>query len=94
MFEAALDDPDSLAALFGPESAGDVNGEDVLHAASTAYEQVTGDADGFWAALEETEDAPEQSDPSEDEFDIDFDDDEAMRARLPRLADLFLEDDD
>ena len=94
VFEAALVDPDSLAALFGPDAEGDVDGEDVLAAASIAYERVTGDADGFWTALEAVEDSPEQLDPSRRSFDFDFEDDAEMRARLPRLAEVFLEDDD
>jgi hypothetical protein len=86
-YEAALADPDSLARLFEPGAAGDVDGESMLAAASTAYERATGDPEAFWVALKNGRAAPGYPAIS---FDFDFDDETEMRTRLPRLAAIFL----
>jgi len=66
--------------------------EQAGHAAAKAYERITGkDEHDFYEAVDEHRDS---HDPDEDEADMgeefDFDDDAEMRARLPRLAELFL----
>ncbi|WP_344319550.1 DUF4240 domain-containing protein, partial [Actinocatenispora thailandica] len=57
-FERAVADPDSLAAHPAVRGVSDGAGRDrwigderLLFAAARAYEQVTGDADAFWAAV-------------------------------------------
>ncbi|MCX5304839.1 DUF4240 domain-containing protein [Streptomyces sp. NBC_00160] len=86
-FEAALADPDSLAghpAVRGAATggAGDLEDEDALSIAWTAYEAATGrelPADSFTISYPEL-------DPS---WDFDFDDTDETSARLPRLSALF-----
>ncbi|QDU36620.1 hypothetical protein Mal4_09070 [Maioricimonas rarisocia] len=78
-FEQALADPDSLVDL--PQLEEDVECEDILYVGYTAYRQVTGD------------DPP----PVERELpdlgdDWDFDDDDEMRTRYPKLFAKFCED--
>jgi Protein of unknown function (DUF4240) len=98
VWEAALANPDSLAEFVDAEDQGDTfDGEDVLGAASEAYEQVTGDEEGFWDALERAQEAAPDAEetgaePAGEEFD--FDDEDQMRARLPHLAAIFLDEDD
>jgi hypothetical protein len=77
VFEGALQEPDDLAELvpeFDPESDGDA--EDVGYAADEAYEQLTG------VRLPDLEvgggDEPE-GEP------VDFEDEDALAARFPRL---------
>jgi hypothetical protein len=58
---------------------------------------VTGDEERFWDALERARSTDptadsQPEDPSGEEFDFDFDDQEQMRAHLPRLAAIFLTD--
>ncbi|MEU8134134.1 DUF4240 domain-containing protein [Streptodolium elevatio] len=104
-YERAAADPDCLA---GHPDAAERSGarleevfaqEEVGYAAAMAYERVTGDLDGFHAALERHEEEAgagagaaeavgDVGDDSMGEY-FRFDDDE-MRRRLPRLAALFV----
>jgi hypothetical protein len=82
----AVRDPDSLAELPAVRAAA-ANGavfeaEEVLSIADEAYQQATG------TALPASADQPGK--PSSDTF-WDFDNEEEMQRRLPRLAALFLE---
>ncbi|MCA8998273.1 MAG: DUF4240 domain-containing protein [Planctomycetaceae bacterium] len=79
IFEKALADPDSLADLPGLEQ--DVECEEILNVAQSAYESV---ADGDMPMV------PIQL-PALGE-DWDFDDDEEMRQRYPKLFAKFCED--
>jgi hypothetical protein len=86
-FERALADPDSLAAhpavIAAVDDESGLECEDVLSAASLAYEQVTG-----------TDELPDEGfvieypdlDP---DWDFDYDDVAEMQRRLPRLVALF-----
>jgi hypothetical protein len=88
VWDAALADPDSLADVVDPQD-GDLDEEDVLHAAADAYERLTGDEEGFWVAVEAaTATAEENPDRPTGEF-FPFDDDARMAALLPRLWALF-----
>lgn len=72
VFEGALADPDSLADL--PDLEGDVECEEILYAARTAYESVT---------QQEIPDVPINLPELGDGWD--FDDDVEMKRRYPRL---------
>ncbi|NYF56680.1 hypothetical protein [Micromonospora purpureochromogenes] len=64
--------------------------EDVVAAASNAYAEATGDAEAFWEALDAARrDRPEVELNGPAGEDFDFDDDEQVRARLPRLAAVY-----
>lgn len=98
VWTAALVDPDSLADIVSADIEDECfDGEGLLVAASRAYQRVVGGDERFWDALERARAADPAADslpedPSGDAFDFDFDDDERMRAHLPRLAALFLAD--
>jgi hypothetical protein len=97
VWDAALANPDSLADIVTLETEDEsFDGEDVLGAASDAYEQVTGDEEGFWSALERAREAAPQADAGTDPVgeEFDFDDEDEMRSRLPRLSAIYLEDDE
>lgn len=65
--------------------------EDVNYVAAAAFEQITGDADAFYEAWHSSRGANVGSDnPPDMGEDFDFDDNDEMRRRLPRLAPLFL----
>ncbi|MET7784141.1 DUF4240 domain-containing protein [Streptomyces sp. NPDC005388] len=65
--------------------------EDVNYVAAGAFERITGDADAFYQAWHSFRGANAGSDnPVDMGEDFDFDDDDEMRRRLPRLASLFL----
>jgi hypothetical protein len=64
--------------------------EEVNYAASYAFERVTGDDDAFHDALDLR--APRGRAPVDMGEDFDFDDEQEMRRRLPRLADICLGD--
>jgi hypothetical protein len=89
-WERAVADPDFLASAGVDPDDDMVECEDILGAASTAYARQTGDEEAFWDALAAAD--PDESDtadgPAGDDFD--FDDDEQMRLRLPRLAAIYL----
>ncbi len=90
VWERALADPDSLADAGVDPDDDMVESEDVLAAASNAYAEATGDDEAFWEAVDTARrDRPEAklSGPTGEGFD--FDDDEKMRARLPRLAAVY-----
>ena len=78
--------PDSLADVVrSPETFAEC--EDALAVAKDAYTRATGDPDGFWDAWETVPGARESvqdADPAGEDFD--FDDNDEMRARFPRLA--------
>jgi hypothetical protein len=57
--------------------------EEVNYAASCAFERVSGDEDAFWDALKERGPRVFVELTGED---FDFDDDQEMRRRLPRLS--------
>ncbi|MER6677437.1 DUF4240 domain-containing protein [Streptomyces sp. NPDC000983] len=97
-YERVAADPDSLAEH--PEAVADANArdrsevlfyEDVNYAAAGAFERITGDADAFYEAWREFRGAHNEDRTSVDMGeDFDFDDDDEMRRRLPRLAALLL----
>jgi hypothetical protein len=87
VYEQALADPDSLAAVPAVVAAAgaglDLECEDVLGVAWQAYRQVTG------------QDLPATAITSRYppiDFEFDFEDDDEMRRRLPRLTALYDED--
>ncbi|HXV94645.1 MAG TPA: DUF4240 domain-containing protein [Pseudonocardia sp.] len=96
-YERVLGSPDDLAghpvvrraAAEGDDEA--LFAESLAYAAGEAYAQVTGDEEAFHAALEALAEAAagpgEAADLGED---LDLDDEDEMRRRLPRLAELFL----
>ncbi|MGE7387019.1 DUF4240 domain-containing protein [Streptomyces sp. NPDC004126] len=88
VFERVVADPDALAELpvvrACAEDGTELEGEDVLGIASNAHLSATGDR---LPAGSVTIRHPEL-DPA---WDFDFDDDDEMGRRLPRLAALFLE---
>ena len=90
VWDAALADPDSLADVVDedrPEDFEGFDGEGMLHVASHAYKNVTGDEAAYWKAVDA--DAPDTPDvPAGTE--IDFDDQDDLEAHLPRLAALYL----
>jgi hypothetical protein len=77
-YSAALRDPDTLAGVVDPE-LDDHEFEDLWGVAREVYEEAAGEA-----MPESDADWPEQ--PKGDRWD--FDDDEQVAARLPRLAEL------
>jgi hypothetical protein len=91
VWERALDAPDSLSDVGVDPDDDMVECEDVLGAARTAYEGATGEGEAFWEAVDAA-----RGDRREVGFggpageDFDFDDAEQMRARLPRLAAIYL----
>jgi hypothetical protein len=99
-YERVLAAPDVLAdhpavrqaAADGDDDA--VFAESVNYAAGDAYEQGTGDDEAFDEELRARERAaagdhePREADMGEE---FNFDDDDEMRRRLPRLAELFLD---
>jgi len=97
-WDETLADPDSLASLLEGAEVDDYEGEAMTAVASSAYEELTGDAEAFWTAVQELDQRPSASSrpgggngPAGDSFD--FDDPAQMRARFPRLAEMFLSDD-
>jgi hypothetical protein len=89
VWEAALADPDSLADIeLDSEGYCDVTAEEMLSPASVAYGMVTGDEEAYWEALPERPDGGRSGEPAGDDFD--FDDDDEMRSRLPRLSAIHL----
>jgi hypothetical protein len=65
--------------------------EDANYCASDAYERITGDCEAFYEAWRQyAADRPETRAETDMGEDFDFDDDDEMRRRLPRLALLFL----
>jgi len=96
-YERVLASPDALADHPAVRRAAAEEDDEVIFAesmnyvASMAYERLTGDDDAFDEALE----AHQQNTADLDEADMgeefDFDDDDEMRRRLPRLAALFIE---
>lgn len=96
VFDQAVLAPDSLAAHPAVQeiSVGDggrwIGDEELLFAASTAYESVSGDADAFWAAVALAEDdavAPARVPFVEGRWDLR--DRSEWRRRLPELDALF-----
>ncbi|MFI6257064.1 DUF4240 domain-containing protein [Micromonospora zamorensis] len=100
-YERVLASPDGLAdhpvvrQAAAEEDDGALFAESVNYAASEAYEQVTGvDDDAFYEAMKAREhtaggiDEAREPDMGED---FDFDNDDEMRRRLPRMAELFLD---
>jgi hypothetical protein len=85
VYEAALENPDSLASV-KLEPGVDAEAE-IYAAAHQAWMQVTGKSDeNDYPAREESSGNPKGKD-------WDFDDDEQVRKRLPRLAAIYLDDD-
>lgn len=83
VYEAALADPDTLADHPGLGD-GDVELEGLWYVAQQEYERLTG---GEMPELEQPEVADEEA------FDLDFDDDDGMRAQYPRLSARFVDGD-
>ena len=85
VWEAALADPDSLAGVVSEHLPSFLECEDMVCVAVDAYEQVTGDEEGLWAAVEAAAAhiADEDGKPAGEE--LSFDDPAAMRSLLPRL---------
>jgi hypothetical protein len=90
-WEAAVADPDSLAdTVRSSETFAEC--EDALAVAGDAHARATGDRDGFWPAWEAVPGARASlpaDDPVGEQWD--FDDDDVMRVRLPRLSALCLD---
>lgn len=96
-YERAAAVPDSLAdhaeVVGGAADLADrtVFYEDANYCASDAYERITGDGEAFYEAWSQyAADRPETRAETDMGEDFDFDDDDEMRRRLPRLALLFL----
>ncbi|WP_433550532.1 DUF4240 domain-containing protein [Micromonospora zamorensis] len=100
-YKRVLASPDGLAdhpvvrQAADEEDDGALFAESVNYVASKAYEQVTeGDDDEFYEAMKAREqvavgiDEAREPDMGED---FDFDNDDEMRRRLPRMAELFLD---
>ncbi|MEU1682311.1 DUF4240 domain-containing protein [Micromonospora zamorensis] len=100
-YERVLASPDGLAdhpvvrQAAAEEDDGALFAESVNYVASKAYEQVTeGDDDEFYEAMKAREqvavgiDEAREPDMGED---FDFDNDDEMRTRLPRMAELLLD---
>ncbi|MGC4750480.1 DUF4240 domain-containing protein [Micromonospora sp. DT201] len=98
-YERVLASPDGLAnhPVVRQAAAGQDDGalfaESVNYVASGAYEQVTGEDHAFYEAMKARQHVAggidEAAEPMGEDFD--FDDDDEMRRRLPRLAELFLD---
>lgn len=87
VYERALQNPDSLADILSGESPCE---ESLDVAPARAWEEKTGrTTEEFYQELGETG----GSQPEEEE-DWDFDDEEEMRRRFPRLSQIYLEDSD
>jgi len=88
-YQKAAASPDSLAghpAVAGarhPRCGSPLFYEEVNYAASYAFERVSGDEHAFWDALEARGQRDRLAVMGED---FDFDDDQEMRRRLPRLS--------
>ena len=81
VFDAAVADPDSLAAVLTAEDAENARGDELLGAPADAYEQVTGE--------DELAGSKAHARPALGSG-FDVDDETEMRKRYPRLADIFL----
>ncbi|MEU1589595.1 DUF4240 domain-containing protein [Micromonospora sp. NPDC005710] len=102
-YERVLASPDALAdhpvvrEAAAEDDDGGLFAESVNYVASEAYEEVTGDDDeAFYEAMKVRERDAAGIDDAHDSGmgeDFDFDDDNEMRNRLPRLAELFLDPD-
>ncbi len=79
VYSAALENPDSLAGLVDPECE-DYEFEELWYAARTVYVEMTGEEMPAVDPLEPAE-------PSGENWD--FDDDEQVSRRLPKLASLY-----
>ncbi|MGO4426029.1 DUF4240 domain-containing protein [Streptomyces sp. MCAF7] len=99
-YERAAADPDSLAGhpAVIEAVAGGVDEalfyEEVNYAASRAFERVAGDAEDFYEERKRHRSLRGVGGGSEADMgeDFDFDDDEEMSRRLPRLAALYLDE--
>ena len=97
-YQKAADSPDNLAehpavaATVGRPWDNPLFYEVVNYAASQAFERVSGDEHGFWDALSARDERDRA--PADMGEDFDFDDEQEMRRRLPRLAALCLGDND
>jgi Protein of unknown function (DUF4240) len=95
-YQKAADSPDNLAehpsvaATAGRPWDNPLFYEVVNYAASRAFERVSGDEHGFWDALSARDERDRT--PADMGEDFDFDDEQEMRRRLPRLAALCLGD--
>ncbi|MGW3893242.1 DUF4240 domain-containing protein [Micromonospora chokoriensis] len=100
-YERVLASPDALAGhpvvrhAAAEEYDGALSAESMNYVASEAYEQVTGcDVDAFYEAMKARQRATiavnEAREPDMGE-NLDFDDDNEIRNRPPRLAELFLD---
>ncbi|MFD3756342.1 DUF4240 domain-containing protein [Streptomyces sp. NPDC058622] len=91
-------DPDSLAAHPEAVETADAGArsetlfyEEMNYAAGAAFERITGNADSFYEAWLDFRTTETEGDSAADMGeDFDFDDDEEMSRRLPRLAAVFL----
>jgi hypothetical protein len=81
VFDRALTDPDSLAAVVSADDEGEFDGEDLLSVAWDAYEQATGDELPAGPTVQRPELGPAW----------DFDDDAEMRRRYPQLTAKFFD---
>lgn len=86
-FRAGLADHPAVAGAGHPLADNPLFYEEVNYAASCAFERVSGDEDAFWDALKER--GPRVSVELMGK-DFDFDDDQEMRRRLPRLSARYL----
>lgn len=94
-YHKAAASPDILAghpaAARAPDPAQDepLFHEGVSYAASRASEQITGDQDSFLRSWQQARPRPQHADRELAGEDFDFDDDQQMRHRLPRLSALY-----
>lgn len=97
-FQRVTAAPDSLAAhpdVAGTPDAGQPCGtlfyEEMNYAAGTAFKRITSPAESFHEALRDAcPTGPETADEADMGEGFDFEDDEEMSRRLPRLAAMFL----
>ena len=86
VYEAAVADPDSLAALADPDADGEAyECEPLMSAAGEAHQRA------FGTPLPDRVEIEPLNEPAGERWD--FDDDAAMAARLPRLAAIYFDDD-
>ena len=95
-YQKAADSPDSLAghpavaAIAGRPGGQSLFYEEVSYAAPYAFQRLSGDADAFYAALNSR--GRRSAVPVDMGEEFDFDDEQQMRRRLPRLSALCLGD--
>jgi hypothetical protein len=85
VFNNALENPDSLADVVEADAEGDVECEHMLNVAEWAYEAKSGEEIPFYGRKFWFDEQPSGSE-------FDFDDDETMTSRFPKLAAKFIDE--